>query len=49
MTIYRAILLRFILIELNKKLNRDKSIKGAIAIKEEVLEETSRRDFRFLL
>lgn len=44
-----ATLLRFILVRLNKKLDRGEVVKGAIAVGEAVPGEASRRGFRFVL
>lgn len=44
-----ATLLRFVLVKLNRKLDRGESVKGAIAVGEAVPGEASRRGFRFVL
>ena len=49
MTICAATLLRFILVGLNKKLDRGEQVEGAVAVGEGVPEEGRRRGFRFLL
>ena len=48
MTICAATLLRFILVGLNKKLDRGEPVAGAVAVGEAVPEEGRRRGFRFL-
>ena len=49
MAICMATLLRFILVRLNKKLERGEPVEGAVAVGEGVPEEASRRGFRFVL
>lgn len=49
MALCMATLLRFILVGLNKKLDRGESVKGAVAGGEGVPGEASRRGFRFVL
>ena len=49
MAICMATLLRFILVRLNKKLDRGEPVKGAIAVGEAVPGEAVRRGFRFVL
>ena len=49
MAICMATLLRFILVRLNKKLDRGEPVKGAIAVGEAVPGEAARRGFRFVL
>ena len=49
MAICMATLLRFILVSLNKKLDRGEPVKGAIAVGEAVPGEAVRRGFRFVL
>ena len=44
-----ATLLRFVLVGLNKKLDRGEPVEGAVAVGEGVPGEASRRGFRFLL
>lgn len=44
-----ATLLRFILVGLNKKLDRGEVVEGAVAVGEGVPGEASRRGFRFLV
>lgn len=44
-----ATLLRFILVRLNKKLDRGEVVEGAVAVGEGVPGEASKRGFRFLL
>ena len=49
MAICAATVLRFLLVRLNKKLDRGEVVKGAIAVGEAVPGEASRRGFRFVL
>ena len=49
MSICTATLLRFILVRLNRKLDRGEEVKGAIAVGEAVPGEASKRGFRFVL
>lgn len=49
LAICMATLLRFILVGLNKKLDRGESVEGAVAVGEGVPGEASRRGFRFVL
>ena len=49
MAICAATLLRFILVGLNKKLDRGEPVEGAVAVGEGVPEEGRRRGFRFVL
>ncbi|KAF6231786.1 hypothetical protein HO173_010088 [Letharia columbiana] len=49
MAICMATLLRFILVGLNKKLDRGEPVEGAVAVGEGVPGEASRRGFRFVL
>ena len=49
MAICMATLLRFILVRLNKKLDRGEPVKGAITVGDAVAGEASRRGFRFVL
>ena len=49
MAICMATLLRFILVRLNKKLDRGEPVKGAISVGEAVPGEAARRGFRFVL
>ena len=44
-----ATVLRFVLVGLNKKLDRGEPVEGAVAVGEGVPGEASRRGFRFLL
>jgi len=44
-----ATLLRFILVRLNKKLDRGEAVEGAIAVGEGVPGEAAKRGFRFLI
>lgn len=44
-----ATLLRFILVRLNKKLDRGEPVKGAVAVGDGVPGEAARRGFRFVL
>lgn len=49
MAICAATILRFVLLRLNKKLDRGEIVKGAIAVGEAVPGEASKRGFRFVL
>lgn len=49
MAICMATLLRFILIRLNKKLDRGEAVKGAVAVGEGVPGKASKQGFRFVL
>lgn len=49
LTLCAATVLRFVLVGLNKKLDRGEPVKGAVAIGEAVPGEASRKGFRFLL
>ncbi len=49
MALCMATLLRFILVGLNKKLDRGEIVEGAVAAREGVPGEASRRGFRFVL
>lgn len=49
MAIVFATILRFMLVRLNKKLDRGEAVKGAVAVGEGVPGEASRRGFRFVL
>lgn len=49
MAIVFATILRFVLVRLNKKLDRGEAVKGAVAVGEGVPDEASRRGFRFVL
>ena len=49
MAIVFATILRFILIHLNKKLDRGEPVKGAVAVGEGVPGEAAERVFRFVL
>ena len=49
LAICMATLLRFILIRLNKRLDRGEPVKGAVAIGEGVPGEAAHRGFRFVL
>ena len=49
MAICAATVLRFVLIRLNKKLDRGEVVKGAIAVGEAVPGKASKRGFRFVL
>ena len=46
--ILSATVLRFILVRLNKKLDRGEAVEGAIAVGDAVPEEAAQRGFRFL-
>ena len=47
--IVSATVLRFLLVHLNKKLDRGEEVKGAVAIGEAVPGEAAERGFRFVL
>lgn len=47
--IIAATVLRFILVDLNKKLDRGETVKGAVAIGEAVPGKAAERGFRFVL
>ena len=47
--IISATVLRFLLVSLNKKLDRGEKVKGAIAVGEAVPGEAADRGFRFVL
>ena len=49
MAICMATLLRFILVRLNKKLDRDEPVEETVADGEGIPREASRRGFRFVL
>ena len=49
MALSAATVLRFILVRLNKKLDRGEAVKGAVAVGEGVPGEASQRGFRFVL
>ena len=47
--IVSATVLRFLLVHLNKKLDRGEPVKGAVAVGEAIPGEAARRGFRFVL
>ena len=49
MAIVFATILRFVLVRLNKKLDRGEPVKGAVAVGEGVPGEAAERGFRFVL
>ena len=49
MALCAATVLRFLLVRLNKKLDRGEAVKGAVAVGEGVPGEASQRGFRFVL
>jgi hypothetical protein len=48
MSIVFATILRFLLVRLNKKLDRGEEIEGAIAVGEGVPDQAAKKGFRFL-
>lgn len=49
LAICMATLLRFVLVRLNKKLDRGEPVKGAVAVGEGVPGNAAKRGFRFVL